>query len=523
MKKTMLALMATVGLAFGAKAEVLNSTGFESYTGNEGVFEYDLNDSGVDSAPRYWVVTNTAPDLDLSGTVLTAYGEGAKPEKVPDAFKDAATTNTYLKVDTSNEVLYRSVEAVNDVNALNAGTAIGDGLYFDANVQFTASDAEPDYDSADKLIVWLYNDETAGTTNLMITAAVGQDSLGNPTVITNFVTSATVNADTWYRLTVKALKDNSAHTCFQVYVNENLVEATYNEETISTFYSMVRSSGEGLTISAVGFKGTGAVDNLVWTTEDPFPVVPPTTVDLTVSVTGEDSYLESLTYKVNNGDPVTYSEATKVVADVDDEITLNFLVDEDFSPSIGGETLTPSGEVSEEYYPYTFTVTVDQEMIENGLTLTINVTENGGGDVPEEAKVDPAGGSVTVKAANEEAAAAAVTAKGVDGTVYPASQKYYNKTVTPNGDNWDVTVTLNTTALEEDVDAAVAAALEDLDEAEVALPAGFYYMVESGTDVSISTKAYGTSTGAKIEIGGLGENAGFFKVSVDTTNFDPGE
>ena len=48
-------------------------------------------------------------------------------------------------------------------------------------------------------------------------------------------------------------------------------------------------------------------------------------------------------------------------------------------------------------------------------------------------------------------------------------------------------------------------------------------MVESGTDVSISTKAYGTSTGAKIEIGGLGENAGFFKVSVDTTNFDPGE
>ena len=512
MKKTMLALMATVGLAFGAKA--VNSTGFESYTDD---FAYDKTDEGGTVGDHYWVVTNATPDLGV--TVLTAYG--VPPAYVPWAFTNKAN-NTYLKVDTSNEVLYRSVEAVDDVNALNAGTEIGvGGLYFDANVQFTASNAEPDYDSADKLVVWLYNNEDAGTTNLMVTAGVwdNDDGIYKPH---DFEIDGTYSADTWYRLTVKAMIDGGL-TKFVVYVDDEQLKVG---GTAAVFNSLVQTGDNKATLTAVGFKGTGAVDNLVWTTDNPFPVVEPTTVALTVELTDDDGVFNSLTAQVGDAvaAEVNVDNPAPIVAAVDDVITFVAKVYAGYTPTVQGYEVQKSAEPitiddQDDGYAYTFTVTVDQTMVDDGLTLTIEVTADGGEEVPEEAKVDPAGGSVTVKAANEEVAAAAVTAKGVDGTVYPASQKYYNKTVTPNGDNWDVTVTLNTTALEEDVDAAVAAALEDLDEAEVALPAGFYYMVESGTDVSISTKAYGTSTGAKIEIGGLGENAGFFKVSVDTTSF----
>lgn len=502
----MLALMATVGLAFGAKADVLNSTGFENYTG---AFNYAKDDTGGTEGLVYWVVTNAA--ADLSQTVVADYDASEKPEKVPDAFVDATTTNKYLKVDTGSDVLYRRVK---EVGAESSAKEIGDGLYFDANVQFTASDAEPDYDSADKLIVWLYNDETAGTTNLMITAAVGQDSLGNPTVITNFVTSATVNADTWYRLTVKALKDNSAHTCFQVYVNENLVEATYNEETISTFYSMVRSSGEGLTISAVGFKGTGAVDNLVWTTEDPFPAPVVDDVALTISVTGEDAMLAGLTEQVGDGaaSEVNVENPENIVATVDDVITFVAKVADGFTPTVAGYVLQKSAETDEDdCYAYTFTVTVTQAMIDDGLTLTINVT----------ADEEPPTPSTVVTPTAEEIASGEITV-----TAETTAIKVGGVDVSIEAFNVDGTkATLKApvvadTAAEED-DAFVIDDEKDEVTINVNPVVGLFYGVSAETDLddlarpATLTQFDGTNAAEIFTVSKPGAEKGFFKVYSD--------
>lgn len=502
----MLALMATVGLAFGAKADGLTayegSTAFETaaFVVDEALPAADEGQTGESIQYTFWS-GNTSDSKVVEGSAGTdvAY------------YKTGAHTK-YASLEGS-DVLLRQAYA--------AGTGVKFGsIYFDTMVQFTASDGDVTPETGDKLIVWLKADEENNTTNLIITAGVLDEEL-YAVGVTNYTVTGNYQAGEWYRLTVKTYPTiGLAATVpgFRVFIDGTEVAVTGAALYNGYFASIVSRAVGTQTLTGIGFKGTGAVDDIAMTTTDPIEEVAPTTVALTVAVTGETGYLEELTYKVNSGTPETYGEATDVVANEGDTITLDFFVYDGFSASIGGETLTPSGEASDDRYPYTFSVTVTQEMIENGLTLTINVTEDGGEEVPESAEVVADGGTVTVKAASEEAAVEAVTVKGVNGTVYADSQKYYTKAATSNGDNWDVTVTLNKTALEEDVDTAVATALEDLDTAEVTLPAGFYYMVESGTDVSISTKAYGTSTGAAIGITGLGENAGFFKVTVDTAS-----
>ena len=210
-----------------------------------------------------------------------------------------------------------------------------------------------------------------------------------------------------------------------------------------------------------------------------------------------------------------------------EDVTVTATLDE--APVAEANIVKTDGEGDEEG-SYVYTITIDGSSYVDGdeIALAITVTENGGGEeVPESAEVVADGGTVTVKAASEEEAVDAVTVKGVDGTVYPASQKYYTKQAVDNGGNWDVTVTLDTVTLKADVDDAVEAALEavvgDAETKAVAIPAGFYYQIEYGTTVDLASKPMtGTSTGS-VTMPELGENAGFFKVSVDTTSFEAGE
>jgi len=364
MKKTMLALMATVGLAFGAKADPLNSTGFESYTGD---FAYDLNDSGEALAPRYWVVTNATPDLN--GTGLTAYG--VPPAYVPWAFTNTAN-NTYLKVDTSNEVLYRSVEAVNDVNALNAGTAIGKGLYFDANVQFTASDGDVTPETGDKLVVWLKADDQNNTTNLVVTAGV-LNGISGEYDPTPFEIDGTYSADTWYRLTVKAMIDDGL-TKFVVYVDDEQLKVG---GTAAVFNSLVQTGDNKATLTAVGFMGTGAIDNLVWTTEDPFPVVEPDS--FTVNVTLTDDEYQVGEWTLNDEDKTGEDEATAdilVAADAEIKVTITVYTDVTVAATVGGvavpaENITSApGEEDSTVY----TITIDGSSYVDGDTVELAIT-----------------------------------------------------------------------------------------------------------------------------------------------------
>lgn len=521
MKKLMMTTVAAFGFAALAQADVLNSTGFEKYDSN--AFAVNTSDSGIsDTGTQYWTGTG-----DFSQTVLKTYGEDVvKPTKLPDDFETAG--DYFLSVDTGNDVMYR--KAGKDAGSVDLTQG---AVFFDANVKFTASETDVEASDGDKLLVWLKGDEE--TTNLVVTAGVYDES-SESYVATAFTIDGDYSADTWYRLTVKAtsvLSGDGEHntTAFNVYVDEELVTSGDTTE----FYSLLGQLDiKSTTLEAAGFQGTGALDNVVWTTTDPFPAE--ATYKLTL--TGAD-FANEVTLDGDVVEDITNISEDLAVSKKSVEVVVNVGVDDGtFTAQSEDENVTISTpvrsteEVEEEveegvtelvtYYFYTFTVTVEPEA-EAEYTIAL-AFEAGGEEVPTEGEA-AAGGSATVQADDEEAAETAVKAQGVDGIVYEASQKYYTKTAveTETAGVFEVTVALDADALEEDVDAAVEAALADVvgnaEEKTIALPAGFYYKIESGSTVDLGTTAKGVSTGAAITMPTLGDDAGFFKVSVDTTDF----
>ena len=366
MKKLMFAtaLAASVA-AFGAgdgnaMATALSATGFEGYGLGAGITTNlaDKSEAGIDlmSGEDYityfWfsggdsnssVVTNE----DLSTTTRTAYFTNDTNEK-------------YLALDTEGGTLWRSINPV-VTPSTDLGTAqpvAATGTYLDTLVQFTVTeDEEPTVGSDDKLAIWLQAGE--GVTNLMVKAAHVKDTGSVITPATNYVVSCgnDIIAGRWYRLTVKAIPDVSKSASddpgnailgFLIYIDGEPVvaaESTFDSSYIATAtdadWGWIETSDtttipllqsktvfpslEGMattaTLQAVGFQGTGAVDEIVWTEQDLFPAGGATTIEFTLTgaanatvsyVIGSEASQNwdgSSTISVDSGATVTFTAA----------------------------------------------------------------------------------------------------------------------------------------------------------------------------------------------------------------------
>ncbi len=519
MKKLMMTTVAALGFAALAQAGVLNSTGFEEYGDNS--FAVNATDTGATEGNQYWTGDGSA---DFSQTVLKTYAEAEidAPTKVPDAFKDAASNATFLSVDTGNDVMYRRA-AADPTQTIDLSS---DGpVFFDADVKFTASETDVEAQTGDKLLVWLKGDDT--TTNLIVTAGLYNELTGEYDS-TKFTVDGVYAADTWYRLTVKAAVDDNKLTYFNVYIDGNLVSS---DET-TDFYSLVQTGVNKYVIAEAGFQGTGALDNVVWTTTDPFYVA---TEEFTVNVTLTDDDGEVGEWTFNGEDVSGETEATTNIEVTDDaEIVVTLTVYESVTvaATIDGETVADANITSaageEEATIYTITLSgadyADGDTVELAITVTksdsptpedtTEISADGTGYVADET-----GATYTQADVESMVTVVAPNADSLSNEAKAAYNAYFTKTATYKAETkkWEVTAELNETALEEDVDAAVEAALEAVKAGatSVALPAGFYYKVESGSALPIATTATGVSTGATIEVKGLTEAAGFFKVSLD--------
>jgi len=214
-------------------------------------------------------------------------------------FANAEDAN-YLALDTEGGTLWRSLNTITSATTgegdaatttYDLGTAkavAATGTYLDTLVQFTVTeDDAPTVGEGDKLAIWLQAGE--GTTNLMVKAAV-IDDIGTPTE-TTFTLNAKVNPGEWYRLTIKAIADitdNEGLPGFQIYLDGALL--TSSTPTLTSKYLEIlgpddvddshyadlvagkyfASLSSATTLQGVGFQGTGAVDEIVWTEEDPF-------------------------------------------------------------------------------------------------------------------------------------------------------------------------------------------------------------------------------------------------------------
>ena len=306
MKKimTIMASLATTLFAFGALGDVsAPPAGFESYNSGD-VFDPSV----TESESTYWY----AAAVDDTN-IITNYAETGTsvPELVtgvvrPDGMKenDAYPSNSnFLSLETSTP-LFRSVQANNQDGAFT-GSTIGDGIYLDTLVKFTASEEEFK-DGAleanvDKIAIEYveHGEESLDTndptdtpfTNFVIragyigTSAISQKNyrayLPDDPTLENF------DKDAWHRLTVRTIANIGGNNVgFIVYLDQkplaydedcgdNFSPSTdaqnyYNDEIHAVYPSAVDANiTGGDQIAAVAFSGNGAIDDVVFTTTKP--------------------------------------------------------------------------------------------------------------------------------------------------------------------------------------------------------------------------------------------------------------
>ena len=266
MKKLMITLSAAA-LAFGLYADGGPLAG-EAFTGQTDV-----------------PATITTPGESSIGT--TAFVPSKTTAGVPDQFIDEGEgNNLIIKTKLDAPAYYEPTEL--------AGGVTMNGLFFDSMVKFTACDEDavvPTGSNA-KIMVWVKEDETAGTTNLMVTAGYFADT-DNTIEAKNYdcgaVSKYGIDMEKWSRLTIKAYDEITTSGDgvggFVLFVNATVVTIAKDKaigvagshadsltkvlklRTDAVFPSLARS---GLTtVTGVGFAGQGAVDDLSFTTKAP--------------------------------------------------------------------------------------------------------------------------------------------------------------------------------------------------------------------------------------------------------------
>ena len=188
---------------------------------------------------------------DIDGedaSALTAYNEDQPSTTAPYPFSGTGSDgfgSKYLKVDTGDATIFREFGAQTS------------SAYLDAYMQFEPTSGEISYTNVAKIVVYL----DAATSNLCVISGTAEN---DRTPVTNYLTSVgQVTPGTWGRLTINAIKTPSDSVfSFNVLLNGNTLSAGGTD----TFYSLTDSNA----VSRVGFKGTGALDDLVARTSDPF-------------------------------------------------------------------------------------------------------------------------------------------------------------------------------------------------------------------------------------------------------------
>lgn len=317
MKKLMFGLACAAAVC--AMAD--NGTNFEGVLPGM-TFPGTRNDDGGSSNPIYFAY-KSASGGSTDGSIVKAYGAGENlpafnyGKKRPNAYNNDQSNTQYLELSTEGGTLWRGWSQTDDSEdgtgdrVLGAGVKLltdideGKNVYVDTLVQFTPTEdgTAPAVDAADQMAIWLNVDATnpeAPVTNLCVLASKvdGGDNNAATYVVPNKAQGGIdIVPGQWYRLTVKTfatLTQWDPIPGFAIYVDGKIVKTgqpTFDKSVIdgfefiddematmvadgSVFASlwMRSTSGQSLdepVFQAVGFKGSGAIDDLSLTTELP--------------------------------------------------------------------------------------------------------------------------------------------------------------------------------------------------------------------------------------------------------------
>ena len=312
-------------------AGTIHQATFEDYSkGFSGLSGKDDTGSSSDSA--YWTYLGSGSD---DGSTVKAYKGADDPDNLD---KPAGTQlsgeigDKYLELSTEGGTLWRSVNEATDTK-LGAGEELAElenGLFIDTMVQFTPTeDGEmPETDAADKIALWLDVDKD-GNTNLCVKAAVVDDYFNLTPAKFILQNTGNIQAGTWYRLTIESIADitgGDGIPGFKIYIDGQPMAA--DKKTVTDDYAdlledddidakLIFASLAGVddepTITAVGFKGSGALDDLTITDENPIKEEPAPEGDIAFTITTADGVTASWSTTAD-GEFTTYAEGAKAPA-----------------------------------------------------------------------------------------------------------------------------------------------------------------------------------------------------------------
>ena len=327
----------------------------------------ERTDAGETSGSRYWyAITNASQEASAELATIN---------------NDSAQGN-YLTIE-AQAPLYRTINASGDFGpelSADAEEIPASGIYLDTMVKFSVSSDEfkdGDLDTADKLAITCYSADDSGVTNIIVRAGY----VGSSVVATNYVMTLPANfdVDAWHQLTVRAIADVGSSTApvgFAVYLDQVLLtygtevaagdsdyvgalnaavtQNLYKEGTHALLPSLVTTGVNKSKLTAVGFKGTGSLDDIQFTNAKPSFIEEGTAVSI-----AWDAGVATYTVVDNNNKTLVDAAATSGAAG-----STNLTLD------AGVTTLTVTAMYANGYEAGEWTVTGDGAQI-SGSTFTV--------------------------------------------------------------------------------------------------------------------------------------------------------
>ena len=280
---------------------------FEAFA--EGASVGAKDDAGSDSGNIYWQYKEASSSTD--GSAVKEYGKEGNLNAPTGPSLSGTSDKKYLELSTEGGTLWRSFNAnAADLGAAKDIPADKDGLFIDTMVQFTATEdgGDPEISTEDKLAIWLAAEEGKAPVLCVKGCALTTEGSGRAetpvaTPTTFKLTGADIQAGAWYRLTVRAIKnivDQNEYegdfvSGFVVCIDGKPLSvadpATVCDSKFTGYYdggltgdaAALIAAGQFIpslkgyqnedqsALQAVGFKGSGAIDDLVLTDENPLP------------------------------------------------------------------------------------------------------------------------------------------------------------------------------------------------------------------------------------------------------------
>ncbi len=565
MKKLLITSMAAVAVSICAKAAFTDSSeNFESTNigplfsqGDEGQYIVDRSKWSTAATPDdgVFTVTNITDITTKAGYTL-------------------ADGNTKaLAIDTSASLMRNAVTS-GDASQTGYVMTGDESIFFDSLVQFTATESIPTPSTGDKLVIGLFADEDPevnadlgdldNATNLVVISAVlnqnGEIVANATNIIDN--TDLNVGPEEWHRLTIQVMNNSGFDPNgdvkvpgFKVFVDKKEVKVNGDNKI---FHSLVKFVNSGNVLKGVAFEGKGAVDDLVFTTTDPF-----------AGGGGEDPDPEPEAGKFTLKFTMDAAEAAEaavlyVVADETDVIEDgdgdgSFILGVDVKSVVAkiicgsGYKVTGATASTEEGEEDMWILPVDVTSAVAGgeITCNVEVVEDSGDEPgtddpdPETPTVDPTSGTLSAEVAGDEDADPGAIAAKVTISISAAdtdagvTADYFKKTAEYDyaSSKWVVTVALDETVVQPSADEAlenVAAALTgdgttvSITYTGNAIKPGLYYGLAAAGDLTALKTAVPASFARATKDAGVvlsadkpDGNAGFFKVVISATNPNP--